>query len=468
MMTGAATVAYGEAQTPCVCLMIPYESVKKVLIEQSDISDIFVSAFIVRRALLMQKGLSNLQIVGSTLSPDTYRIQAFLMGNSIPHNLINTDKMQDVEVFIETLGVTLEQLPLVIESGTNIHKNPSNAELAELTGTGSVQSVDDSYDVAVIGAGPAGLAASINAASEGWKVLLIDASGPGGQSSGSAKIENYMGFPTGISGRELAEKGAFQAQKFGVQIASNQAAEAIQRNGDFYTITLKSGGAVAARAVIISTGAQYQKLAVANLADYEGRGVFYGSTGVEAAACKGKDVAIVGAANSAGQAAVFLSKHAKTVYMFVRAEKFRMSTYLKRRIESAPNIIPVFSAEITALNGTNGALESINVYHKQSNENEHLHIKHVFSFIGATPCTQWLNDLVPMDDKGFIKTGNAISPEELDDAHWPLTRSPEMFETALPMLFAVGDVRSGSSKRVASAVGQGSVCIGSVDRLLQS
>ncbi|HEV7498652.1 MAG TPA: FAD-dependent oxidoreductase, partial [Vicinamibacteria bacterium] len=319
-----------------------------------------------------------------------------------------------------------------------------------------------------VGAGPAGLASAVYAASEGLDVLILESVAPGGQAGSSSRIENYLGFPTGISGQELAARAYTQAQKFGAQMIIAQGAQRLACMRRPYAVQIENGPTVPARAVIIATGASYRKLAVDTLARFEGSGVYYGATSIEAQLCRAEEVIVVGGGNSAGQAAVFLAQTAKQVHMLVRASGLAdsMSRYLIRRIEESPNITLRTHTEITSLEG-NGQLERVRCRNTLTGETAVHDLAHVFVMTGAEPSTRWLENCVVLDDKGFIKTGPDLSKDDLAAARWPLTRPPHLLETSLPGVFAVGDVRGGNMKRVASAVGEGSTAVAFVHQTLK-
>jgi thioredoxin reductase (NADPH) len=322
-------------------------------------------------------------------------------------------------------------------------------------------------DIVVIGAGPAGLAAAVYAASEGLDALVIEANAPGGQAGSSSRIENYLGFPTGVSGQDLAGRALVQAEKFGAELAVARSAVRLDCASRPYSVDLGGGVSVQARTVAIATGARYRKPDLPNLQRFEGVGIYYGATSIEADLCRGEDVVIVGGGNSAGQAAVFLSQSETRVHLLVRGTGLAetMSRYLIRRIEETPNIELRTRTEIVALEG-NGSLESVAWRDNSTGETATLPIRHVFLMTGANPNTEWLQKCVALDEKGFVKTGPDLLPGELDAAKWPLARAPLLFETSRPGVFAIGDVRSGSVKRVAAAVGEGSVVVQLVHKVL--
>jgi thioredoxin reductase (NADPH) len=346
-------------------------------------------------------------------------------------------------------------------------RNPSNQQIADCLGFN--ESVDQTHvrDLVVIGAGPSGLAAAVYGASEGLDVLVLETSSPGGQAGSSSKIENYLGFPTGITGQELAARAYLQAQKFGAHMLIAKATRLICDRKP-YVIELENGDRISTRTVVIATGVQYRKLPLENLSRFEGAGVYYGATFVEAQLCGGEEVIVIGGGNSAGQAAVFLAQTAKRVYMLVRSAGLAasMSRYLIRRIENSPTITLRPQTEIVALEGDNH-LNSAYWRNGKTGQTEKHEISHIFVMTGADPNTRWLNGCMALDSKGFIKTGPDLLPEDPGAAGRPLMRPPYLLETSLPGVFAVGDVRGGSIKRVASAVGEGSIAISFVHKVLQ-
>jgi thioredoxin reductase (NADPH) len=319
----------------------------------------------------------------------------------------------------------------------------------------------------IVGAGPAGLAAAVYGASEGLDVLVLESNAPGGQAGSSSRIENYLGFPTGISGQELTGRAYAQAQKFGAQIMIAKGATALSCDRHRYAVKSDEGMRVPARTVIIATGAEYRRPPLQNLSQFEGAGVYYAATAMESQLCLGEDVVVIGGGNSAGQAAVFLAQSANRVHILVRGDGLAetMSRYLIRRIEDNPGIVVLPHTQIVALEG-NGHLERVQWRDDQSGNVETGNFRHVFLMTGAVPNTRWLEGCVVLDDKGFIKTGPELTQEDLTAAAWPLTRPPFLLETSRPGIFAVGDVRGGNIKRVASAVGEGSIAIALVHQVL--
>src|SRR5690349_23276965 len=440
---------------------------RTLLQTDSELSDIFMRAFILRRVELIAHQAGNVVVVGSTHSPDTLRIKEFLTRNGHPYTYLDLERDPDAEALLERFGIKPDEVPVTMCYGGAVHKNPTNSELAG--GLGFNAPIDEKQlrDVVIIGAGPAGLAAGVYAASEGLDVLLLETHAPGGQAGSSSKIENYLGFPTGISGQELAGRAYAQVQKFGAKIMIAHGATRLQCERKPYAVEIEGSTALQTRTVIIATGAQYRKLPIDNLSQFEGTGVYYGATFIEAQLCNGEEVIVVGGGNSAGQAAVFLAQTTRRVHLLVRSDGLSqtMSRYLIRRLEQNPSIEIRTQTEIVALEGDSN-LERVRWRNVQTSSEETHNIRHVFMMTGAVPTTQWLDGCVVQDSNGFIKTGSDLTPDELVAAKWPLARLPHLLETSLPGVFAVGDVRGGSLKRVASAVGEGSIAVAFVHKVL--
>lgn len=432
----------------------------------AEISEVLMRALIHRRAALVAQGIGDVLLIGSVESAATLRIKQFLTRNGHPFKYLDVDRDTDVGQLLARFDVEPAQLPVVICRGEAVLKNPTNQEIADCLGFN--KGIDHTHlrDVVIVGAGPAGLAAAVYAASEGLDVLVIEASSPGGQAGTSSKIENYLGFPTGISGRDLAGRAEAQARKFGaeVMIATGAAELACEHNA--YGVRIEGGVTIPARTVVIATGARYRRPSFANLGQFEGAGVYYSATFMEAQLCGGDEVIVVGGANSAGQAALFLAQAARRVHLLVRSGSLSagMSRYLIRRIEETPTIQLRTRTEIVALEG-NGHLECVR-WRDGADAVTSQNIRHVFLMTGAEANTGWLNGRVALDASGFIKTGWDLTQEDLAAAQWPLDRSPYLLETSLPGVFAVGDVRCGNVKRVASAVGEGSIAVSFVHRAL--
>lgn len=432
-----------------------------------ELSQILMSAFIYRRRELIAQGAGDVILVGSIHSPDTLRLKGFLGRNGHPYSYIDLDRDPEVQSLLDRFHVTVDDIPVIICRGSMVLRNPTNTELADCIGFNPDIDETQVRDVIVIGAGPSGLAAAVYAASEGLNVLVIETNAPGGQAGSSSKIENYLGFPTGISGQDLAGRAYVQAQKFGADIMIAHSAVKLGCGKQPYSVELDGGNRVNARTVVIATGAQYRKLPLENLARFEGLGIYYGATNVEAQWCGNEEVIVVGGGNSAGQAAVFLSASARHVHMLVRSGGLAdtMSRYLIRRIEESPRITLHPFTEIEALDG-NDHLECVRWKNNRSGKIEVHNIRHIFSMTGASPNSGWLDGCLVLDEKGFLKTGTDLQPDDLSKAQWPLPRPPFLLETSRPGVFAVGDIRAGNVKRVASAVGEGSISIHLVHKVL--
>jgi thioredoxin reductase (NADPH) len=433
----------------------------------AELSEIFVRAFLLRRVRLLTGGFADVVLVGSNHSSGTLRIKEFLTRNGHPYTSVDPDRDSGIQELLDHFRFSIADLPVLICRGKTVLRNPSNRQIADCLGFNDAIDQTHLRDVVIVGAGPAGLAAAVYAASEGLDVLAIESNYPGGQAGSSSRIENYLGFPSGISGKDLTGLAYTQTQKFGADIAVAESATHLDCAPGAYKIQIDNGPYIQARAVVIATGAEYRKLPVENISLFEGVGVYYGATFVESQLCEGEEVIVVGGGNSAGQAAVFLAQTARRVQMLVRSKGLAetMSRYLIRRIEESSRIDLRTCTEITALDG-NGRLERV-TWQKDGERAESRDIRHVFIMTGAAPSTQWLGGCVVLDEQGFVKTGADLTQEELATAKWPLARPPYLLETSRPGVFAVGDVRAGNVKRVASAVGEGSIVISLVHRTLQ-
>ena len=467
MLSGRRSLVRARVTKPSEVIELDHQQMLTLVQTDAELGEILMRAFILRRVELIAAGVGDIVLVGSTYSAGTLRIREFLTRNGHPYSYIDVERDSDVQNLLDSFQISAGEIPVLICRGQVVLRNPSNQEIADCLGFN--ESVDQTQvrDLVVIGAGPSGLAAAVYGASEGLDVLMLETSSPGGQAGSSSRIENYLGFPTGISGQELAARAYNQAQKFGAHMLVARAARLIC-NRKPYVVELENGTRISTRTIVISTGAQYRKLSVENLSRFEGAGVYYGATFVEAQLCGGEEVIVVGGGNSAGQAAVFLAQTTKRVYILVRSNSLAasMSRYLIRRIEKSPNIILRPQTEIVAVDGKDH-LESVYWRNSQTGQTEKHEISHLFIMTGADPNTRWLDGCIALDDKGFIKTGPDLSPDNLSMASWPLTRQPYLLETTLPGVFAVGDVRNGSIKRVASAVGEGSTAISFVHKVLQ-
>ena len=434
----------------------------------SELSDILMRAFILRRVELIAHGFGDVVLVGSNYCAATLRVKEFLTRNGHPYSFIDLDQDEDAQVLLDRFHINEGDVPVLICRGETILRNPTNQQIADCLGFNEAIDQIHVRDLVIVGAGPSGLAAAVYGASEGLDVLVVESNSPGGQSASSSKIENYLGFPTGISGQELAARAYAQAQKFGAQVLIARGAKKLSCERKPYAVETDDGPRVSARTVIIATGAAYRRLSVENLSRFEGVGVYYSATPMEAQLCVGDEVVVVGGGNSAGQAATFLAKNAKRVHVLVRSTGLAesMSRYLIRCLEENPSIDLHTQTEIVALEG-GGHLERVSWRDNRTGSIETRDIKHIFMMTGAVPNTNWLEGCIALDEKGFIKTGASLSPDDLAQAQWPLKRTPHLLETSLPGVFAVGDVRSGNLKRVASAVGEGAIAVAFVHQVLQ-
>jgi len=426
-------------------------------------------AFILRRVGLLASHAGDVILLGSSQSAGTLRLQQFLTRNSFPFVNLDVNSDAAVEGLLERFHIKPEEIPVVLCRGEVVLKNPSNEEVAACLGMNQI--IDDNRvrDVIIVGAGPSGLAAAVYAASEGLDVLVLETGTPGGQAGSSSKIENYLGFPTGISGLALAARARVQAQKCGAEIRTAYSALKLNCGERPYSIELGKGAAVPARAIILATGAEYRQLALDNASRFLGTGIYYAATATEVRRCEMKDVVVVGGGNSAGQAAVFLAGKCSHVHLLVRGAGLAdtMSNYLVRRIDETGNITLHVRTEIAALEG-DAQLERVIWKTTPHGALETNAIGHVFLMTGAVPSTRWLRGCIALNDKGFVRTGSDLTAADLAAEKWPASRLPQSFETNWPGIFAVGDVRCGSVKRVAAAVGEGSACVQQVHQALHA
>jgi len=466
-LSGRRAFARIRARQNSEVVQIARTSLLALVQTDAELSEIVMRAFIARRVELVAQGQGDVTLVGSSHSADTLRIKQFLTRNGHPYTYIDLERDADVESVLARFGVAISDIPVLVCRGQTVLRNPTNREIANCLGFNEAVDETRVRDLVIVGAGPAGLAAAVYGASEGLDVLLLETFSPGGQAGASSRIENYLGFPTGISGNELAGRAYTQAQKFGAQMLLTMGVR-LTCDRRPYVVELEDGTRIPARAVVIATGAKYRKLPINNLSRFEGAGIYYGATFIEAQLCSGEDIIVVGGGNSAGQAAVFLAQSTKHVFILVRGSGLAdtMSKYLIRRIEETPNITLLAHTELVELEGSEH-LRRVTWRNNQTSKTENKSIAHVFVMTGADPNTDWLGGCVALDGKGFIKTGPDLSAEDLQDAHWPLGRRPYLLETTLPDVFAAGDVRGGNVKRVASAVGEGSIAISFVHQVLK-
>jgi thioredoxin reductase (NADPH) len=467
MLSGRPSLVTFRARERAEVIEIGRDQLVALVQTDSELSDILMRAFLLRRANLIARGMGDVVLVGSVHSSGTLRIKEFLTRNGHPYTYMDLDRDPGVQDLLDRFHVGVDQVPVVICRGALVLRNPTNGQIADCLGFNAGIDQTKIRDVVIVGAGPAGLAAAVYGSSEGLDVLVLEVNAPGGQAGSSSKIENYLGFPTGISGQELAARAYSQAQKFGTQVMIAKCVTRLSCDRRPFAVEIDDGSRIPARAVIIASGVEYRRLSVDNQPRFECTGVYYGATFIEAQLCEGEEVIVVGGGNSAGQAAVFLAQTARRVYVLVRSDGLAesMSRYLIRRIEESPNIEVRTRTEIVALEGGD-CLANVNWRNAQTGTVEAHAIRHVFVMTGAVPNTRWLDGCVALDAAGFIKTGPDLSPEDLAAAQWPLPRAPLLLETSLPGVFAVGDVRAGNVKRVASAVGEGSIAVSFVHRVL--
>jgi thioredoxin reductase (NADPH) len=463
-LTGNPAVIRAVARGTTEVYAVSSSALLDMLNQCPSLADVVLQAFIARRQLLRESGgFVGLRVIGSRYSQDTFRIRDFLAKNRVLFTWLDLEDDPAVARTLEQFGVAQDETPIVACAHMLLLRNPTNLELAQAIG---IRKPLDAklYDLVIVGAGPAGLAAAVYGASEGLSTLLLDRTAAGGQAGTSMRIENYLGFPTGITGSELADRAALQANRFGANLSVPSSVASVSFDGRVSILTLESGESITAKCLLIATGAQYRKLGVEGCDELEGRGVYYAATPNEARMCQGSAVAVVGGGNSAGQAAVFLSGQARKVYHLIRGDDLNkdMSSYLVRRVEQTQNIELLRNTEVKRMNG-NGHITSIELANRRTGESSRLELAALFSFIGAVPRTDWLPPEIAVDSRGFVLTGPAV--KELSKG--PTTRDPFLLETSRPGVFAAGDVRSGSVKRVASAVGEGSMVIQFVHEYLR-
>src|SRR5947209_9729827 len=450
-----------EALEPVEALVIPSQKLRDLMVQEANLGERIMRALILRRVGLLESAASGPIIIGPSEHPDVLRLQNFLARNGQPHRALDSSTDSCAKTLIERFHVDPHHLPIVLCPNGKLLRNPGDSDLARCIGLLRPIDATKLYDVAIVGAGPAGLAAAVYAASEGLSVIVLDCRAFGGQAGASSRIENYLGFPTGISGMALMARAYNQAQKFGAELVipdqANRLGNSAGESGTNYTLAVGENETLRARAVVVASGARYRRLDVANLAQFEGSCVHYWASPIEARLCTGQEVALVGAGNSAGQAAVYLAANVKKVWMLARGKSIEatMSHYLCERIGAQPNIEVLNQREITALEGREGNLQNVRWRNRVSGEETTRPISHLFLFIGADPNTDWLTQCeVSLDAKGFVRTGNDVG------------QGRHALETSRPGVFAIGDVRGGSVKRVAAAVGEGAQVVAAIHAYL--
>ncbi len=463
-LTGLPSVVSAIARGDCEVYEISPDRLKRALNQCPGISDIILQAFIARRQLLRESpDFVGLRVIGSRYSQDTFRIRDFLTKNRALFTWVDVETDPQVDRLLKEFGITEADTPVVACGHMLLLRNPSNEKLADAIGIH--RPLDHTvYDLLVVGAGPAGLAAAVYAASEGLQTAVLDGTAPGGQAGSSMRIENYLGFPTGITGTDLAGRAILQANKFGARLSVPTAATRLEFQNGYAIVPVNGGEPIAAKCLLIATGAEYRRLDVKGCELFEGRGVYYAATPAEAKLCQGGQVLVVGGGNSAGQAAVFLAQHVRQVLLLIRGDDLNknMSSYLVHRIEHTPNIKLLRNTTVRQMDG-HGHLSSVEIVDSQTGQQRKVETPAVFSFIGALPRTDWLPGEIERDEKGFVRTGAALA----QSSHWTAARTPFLLETSRPGVFAAGDVRAGSVKRVASAVGEGAMAVQFVHEYLK-
>jgi thioredoxin reductase (NADPH) len=467
MLTGQAMYLTAVVSEAGEVLAIPRERLKEIVSEEPNLSDVILKAFLARRAYMIRTGLG-LRIIGSRHSGDAARLREIAARNRVPHVWIELEENPEAETLLGRFGAKPSETPVTVWQGEDVLKNPTNLEFARTTGLEVDAPLERTYDLVVVGAGPAGLGASVYGASEGLSTLALESVALGGQAGTSSRIENYPGFPVGLSGFELASRVLVQADKFGARTAVPRQAVGLRRKDGHYYIELSEGGEVAARSVIVATGARYRRLDVPRLGRFEGVSVHYAATEAEAQRCEGEEVAVVGGGNSAGQAALFLAGRTRRVYLLIRGEDLgkSMSKYLVDRVTAAENVELLTSTEVREFMGED-RLGGVVVEDNRSGIRRNLGVRALFAFIGADANTSWLEGAVDLDERGFVLTGRELNDSALDEDAWrERSREPLLLETSLPGVFAAGDARSGSIKRCTSAVGEGAMAVALVHQHL--
>lgn len=462
-LKGSPAVGNIVAKKGCEVYAISPDKLRRILNEKSGLSDLILQTFITRAQAIKDSDYIGLRVVGPASCSDTFRIRDFLSKNHVEFKWIDLEQEEEVSQILQQFDIGHEETPVVVYGGEWILKNPSNRKMAECLGM--KKPIENKlYDLAVIGAGPAGLAAAVYGSSEGLDTIILEKEALGGQAGCSSKIENYTGFPTGLSGNELACRAQIQAQKFGSQFSVPSEVVSLEKKDDNYILKLDDGEQVNTQSVLIATGVSYRRLPVDNIENYEGIGVYYSATKVEAQMCQDSTVIIVGGGNSAGQAAVYLSQFAEKVLILIRGDDLakKMSQYLLQRVEQIENVEILTNTEVTGVKG-DGMLSNVEITNNQTQNKQQIDACSIFVFIGAKPLTNWLPEEIETDEKGFIKTGLEVK----DSPSWTGERQPFFLETSCEGIFAAGDVRCESIKRVASAVGEGSMAVKFVHKVLK-
>jgi thioredoxin reductase (NADPH) len=467
MLTGRAAVITARALEAGQVLKLGADALRHAVEALPDVGERLLKAFLSRRALLLSGGFKGIRLIGSRFSPDAHRLRDFATRNQIPFTWIDLEEDEQAEALIRQFRFAPSDTPVIIGLTGQMYSRPTVAQLAHCAGLEVVLDPADVFDFVVVGAGPAGLAASVYAASEGLSTLTFEANSAGGQAGTSSRIENYLGFPAGISGAELTRNALMQANKFGARVSVPERVVGLRLEGELRVIVLENGTQIHSKCVLVASGVEYRKLDVPGFAEFDGAGIYYAATEMEARLCRGEDVVVVGGGNSAGQAIVYLARFARTVHVVIRARGFAasMSRYLADRVEGLPNVVIHQGCTVSALSGDSHL--RVVTLRPESGEDETIPTSALFMFIGAAPYTSWLRGCVQLDANGFVLTGDAIPRTALETEAWSLLdRLPGLLETSLPGVFAAGDARSGSMKRVSSAVGEGAMAVSLVHQHL--
>jgi len=460
MLSGRSALISARVENDGTLIELDTSELRRAVDELPELGEMIVKAFLMRRTILISQGFEGVRILGSRFSPDAHRLRDFATRNAIPFHFIDLDSDEQADAMLRELGVSAAETPIVMGRHGEFHRNPSIGQFAACAGLTYSLDSDHIYDLVVVGAGPAGLAASVYGASEGLDVLTLDALAAGGQAGTSARIENYLGFPTGISGKDLTQNALLQAQRFGARITVPCQARSLGIDGGERVVTLVDGTRIRTRCVLVASGVRYRDLGVPREQEFRCAGIYFAATEMEARLCKGEEVVVVGAGNSAGQAIVHLARHARHVHVLVRGNDLgaSMSRYLVDQVLSIDNVTVNLGSRVTRLDG-NGHLQSLH-YSTPDGTEKQVDTSSLFLFIGAEANTDWLRGCVALDKNGFVLTGTSLPPETADAERWrTVGRRPLLLETSLPGVFAAGDVRSGSVKRCASAVGEGSMSV---------
>jgi thioredoxin reductase (NADPH) len=459
-LSGRAVLVTGRVRSPGRVIAVSAESLRPLLDELPDVGEMILKAFLSRRTLLLGDGFEGLKIIGSRFDPGAHRLRDFATRNAIPFTWLDVERDENAELLLRRFGIPASAMPVVICRDGKWLSNPPVSVIGHHAGLDVTLEQGELHDLIVVGAGPAGLAASVYASSEGLRVLTIESVAAGGQAGTSARIENYLGFATGVSGAELTRQALLQAQKFGARVTIPRTVARLRLDGGYRVVVLDDGSELKARCVLVASGVDYRALDLPNFKTYEGAGIYYAATEMEARLCRGDEVVVVGGGNSAGQAVVYLSRYARHVHLVLRGDDLgkSMSRYLVDRVQSMDTVTIHRACSVSLLDG-NGHVQRVGLRYADGQEVT-IDSPALFMFIGATPRTTWLRDCVQLDRRGFVLTGGDLLPGTHDRDPWrAVGRAPMFLETSLPGIFAAGDVRSGSVKRVAAAVGEGSMAV---------